>query len=59
MIFSTAPLHGHRPFYPPLRIVRDDTNFRNCFISRLLHDRVGEESSYYDFLNRIKKAISG
>jgi len=49
--------YGHRPFYPSLRIVRDDTNFRRCFITRLLHDRIGDEPSYYDFLTHIKNAL--
>jgi len=47
----------HRPFYAPLRIVRDDTAFRHTFISKLMHDRVKDGKSYYEFLTQVRNDI--
>lgn len=47
----------HRPFYAPLRIVRDDTSFRHFFINKLMHDRIRDGKSYYEFLTQVRNDI--
>ncbi|GBN80607.1 Protein transport protein Sec24B, partial [Araneus ventricosus] len=51
-------LQDQRPYYSPLKIIREDSRDRHIFMQYMLDDRTESLFSYYEFLQHIRQQIS-
>ncbi|KAG8200765.1 hypothetical protein JTE90_006348 [Oedothorax gibbosus] len=51
-------LQDQRPYHSPIKIIREDSSYRNMFLQYMLDDRTESLFSYYEFLQHIRQQIS-
>uniref|UniRef100_L7M0D9 Putative vesicle coat complex copii subunit sfb3 n=1 Tax=Rhipicephalus pulchellus TaxID=72859 RepID=L7M0D9_RHIPC len=49
---------SRRPFYSPLRVIREDSKDRHLFVQHMVDDRTESALSYYEFLQHLKQQLS-
>ncbi|XP_064458307.1 protein transport protein Sec24A-like isoform X2 [Ornithodoros turicata] len=49
---------SQRPYYSPLRVIREDSKERHLFVQHLVDDRTESALSYYEFLQHLKQQLS-
>ncbi|EEC01403.1 protein transport protein Sec24A, putative [Ixodes scapularis] len=49
---------SRRPYYSPLRVIREDSKDRHLFVQHLVDDRTESALSYYEFLQHLKQQLS-
>ncbi|XP_077505314.1 protein transport protein Sec24AB isoform X2 [Amblyomma americanum] len=49
---------SRRPFYSPLRVIREDSKDRHLFVQHMVDDRTDSALSYYEFLQHLKQQLS-
>ncbi|XP_075734990.1 protein transport protein Sec24AB isoform X4 [Rhipicephalus microplus] len=49
---------SRRPFYSPLRVIREDSKDRHLFVQYMVDDRTESALSYYEFLQHLKQQLS-
>ncbi|CAN7993942.1 unnamed protein product [Ixodes hexagonus] len=49
---------SRRPYYSPLRVIRQDSKDRHLFVQHLVDDRTESALSYYEFLQHLKQQTS-
>lgn len=49
---------SRRPFYSPLRVIREDGKDRHLFVQHMVDDRTESALSYYEFLQHLKTQLS-
>ncbi|XP_070699471.1 protein transport protein Sec24A [Pempheris klunzingeri] len=51
-------LRDQRPFFPSLRIIRDESQLKATFMQSMIEDRTESALSYYEFLLHLQQQIS-
>ncbi|XP_075734980.1 protein transport protein Sec24A-like [Rhipicephalus microplus] len=49
---------SRRPFYSPLKVIREDSKDRHLFVQYMVDDRTESALSYYKFLQHLKQQLS-
>lgn len=49
---------SRRPYYSPLRVIREDSKDRHLFVQHMVDDRTESALSYYEFLQHLKQQLS-
>ncbi|XP_051256573.1 protein transport protein Sec24A isoform X2 [Dicentrarchus labrax] len=51
-------LRDQRPFFPSLRVIRDESQWKASFMQNMIEDRTESALSYYEFLLHLQQQIS-
>ncbi|KAL6098292.1 sec24a [Pungitius sinensis] len=51
-------LRDQRPFFPPLHVIRDESQLKPMFMQNMIEDRTESALSYYEFLLHLQQQIS-
>ncbi|XP_077963142.1 protein transport protein Sec24A isoform X2 [Gasterosteus aculeatus] len=51
-------LRDQRPFFPPLHVIRDESQLKPTFMQNMIEDRTESALSYYEFLLHLQQQIS-
>ncbi|KAK5858864.1 hypothetical protein PBY51_002977 [Eleginops maclovinus] len=51
-------LRDQRPFFPPMHVIRDESQLKPTFMQNMIEDRTESALSYYEFLLHLQQQIS-
>ncbi|XP_033995960.1 protein transport protein Sec24A isoform X3 [Trematomus bernacchii] len=51
-------LRDQRPFFPPMHVIREESQLKSTFMQNMIEDRTESALSYYEFLLHLQQQIS-